>query len=81
MKNEKNESKYEFDSIYEKEIARLIAKDQFVNNLFNFILNSYFHNHSSRFMIKLNDDIERERIRTKFDLRTLKNNRRLLNNK
>ena len=80
MKN-KNESKYEFNSIYEKKIARLIMKNQFMNDLFDFVLNVYFHDHSSRFMIKLNNDIKRERVRTKFDLRTLKNNRRLLNDR
>ena len=62
MKNEKNELKYEFDLIYKKEIARLIAKNRFMNNLFDFILNSYFYNYLSRFMIKLNDNIERKRI-------------------
>ena len=68
MKNEKSELKYEFNLIYKKKVARLIAKNRFVNDLFNFVLNLYFHNHLSRFMIELNNNIERERIRTKFDL-------------
>ena len=68
MKNEKNELKYKFNSIYEKEIARLIAKNRFMNDLFDFVLNSYFYNYSSRFMIELNNNIKRERIRTKFNL-------------
>ena len=67
MKNE-NESKYKFNSVYEKEIARLIAKNRLMKNLFNFALNLYFHNYSSQFMIELNNDIERERVRTKFNL-------------
>ena len=62
MKNKENKLKYEFNLIYEKEVTRLIAKDRFVNNLFDFILNLYFYNYSSRFIIELNDDIEREQV-------------------
>ena len=80
MKDE-SESKYKSDSVYEKKIARLIAKDRFVNDLFDLILNVYLHDHSPRLTTKLNDDIERGRARTRFDLRTLKNNRRLLNDR
>ena len=44
MKNE-NKLKYKFNLIYEKEIIHLIMKNQFVNDLFNFVLNIYFYDH------------------------------------
>ena len=59
MKNE-NESKYKFNLIYEKKIIHLIAKNRFMNNLFDFVLNIYFHDYSSQFIIKLNNNIKRK---------------------
>ena len=65
---DENKSKYKFNLVYEKKIARLIAKNRLMKNLFDFVLYLYFHNHLSRFTIELNNDIEREQIRMKFDL-------------
>ena len=73
-----SDSRYEFDKQHEKKLIQLIVKKRWIDDLFDVQLKHWIFEHFLQFINELNDSVERERARAKYDLRILKNFRSTL---